>query len=74
MTPPQAAQPAVDVPIRLGVLTVSDRAAGGVYADASGPEIERCMAGFAASSIGARWKLETAKSAIVPDEADATAA
>ena len=64
-------QPAADVQIRLGVLTVSDRASAGVYSDASGPEIERCMADFAASAVGARWRLETADRAIVPDEAEA---
>lgn len=35
---------------RLGVLTVSDRAAAGVYADATGPAVEQVLAGHCAST------------------------
>jgi len=56
------------VEIRLGVLTVSDRAARGEYADLSGPEIEKCMTDFAASPAGSAWRLSVARRAVVPDE------
>ena len=66
---PVIAQPAATVTIRLGILTVSDRASQGTYPDLSGPEIESCMQGFAASAPGARWQLSTTRNAVVPDEA-----
>ena len=43
--------PSAPVAVRLGVLTVSDRASKGEYADLSGPEIE-VMNGFAATPAG----------------------
>ena len=67
------APPSAPVSIRLGVLTVSDRAAAGVYADASGPEVERCMESFRASPAGSGWSLSIARRAIVPDEHESIA-
>lgn len=46
--------------MRIGRLTASDRAASGVYDDASGPAIEQALAVF---FPGAEWR-----SCIVPDE------
>ncbi|CAD7701276.1 unnamed protein product [Ostreobium quekettii] len=46
---------------RLGVLTVSDRASAGVYADESGPAI----LGFFDEAVASRWEAEYV---IVPDE------
>ena len=71
---PMIAQPAATVTISLGILTVSDRASQGAYPDLSGPEIESCMQGFAASAAGARWQLSTTRKAVVPDEASHIAA
>ena len=63
--------PSAPVAVRLGVLTVSDRASKGEYADLSGPEIESAMNGFAATPAGlATWKpLEVTRRAVVADEA-----
>ena len=47
--------------MKIGRITISDRAAAGVYADLSGPEIEKVLSEFFGSEI----KFE---SAIVPDE------
>ena len=66
--PVVAAQPASTVAIRLGILTVSDRASRGEYADQSGPEVERCMTEFRASGA-ARWQLDVSRRAVVADEA-----
>lgn len=67
---PAVVPPSDPVAISLGVLTVSDRAAQGAYADLSGPEIVSSMEAFAASPAGARWQLSTARKAVVPDEAE----
>jgi molybdopterin adenylyltransferase len=48
-------------PARFGVLTVSDRASSGVYADESGPAILR----FFAEAVASPW---TAAARVVPDE------
>ena len=48
-------------PARFGVLTVSDRASGGVYEDLSGPAI----LGFFADAVASPWVAEYA---CVPDE------
>jgi molybdopterin adenylyltransferase len=61
-------QPDATIEIHLGVLTVSDRAHQGTYQDLSGPEVQRSMQAFAESAYGARWRLATARTAIVPDE------
>ena len=63
--------PTAPVEIRLGVLTVSDRASKGEYADLSGPEIESCMAGFAATPHGSQWRLDVCQRQVVADETDA---
>ena len=47
--------------MKIGRITISDRASAGVYADLSGPEIEKVLGEFFGSGI----KFE---SAIVPDE------
>jgi molybdopterin adenylyltransferase len=64
---PELARP---VEIRLGVLTVSDRAHQGVYADLSGPEVTKCMRDFAATRPGAAWRLTAVHTALVPDAVD----
>mmetsp|Transcript_13783 Transcript_13783/g.26743 ORF Transcript_13783/g.26743 Transcript_13783/m.26743 type:complete len:343 (-) Transcript_13783:71-1099(-) len=59
-----------EIPImRLGVLTVSDRASQGVYEDLSGPEVEKCVSLFANT-----YKLikivDSPSKLLVPDEAE----
>jgi molybdopterin adenylyltransferase len=49
--------------MKIGRLTISDRASAGIYEDRSGPEIENALREF----LGGAAKFE---SAIVPDEAD----
>ena len=71
---PTVVPPSAPVAISLGVLTVSDRASQGTYADLSGPEIVSSMEAFAASPAGARWQLSVARKAVVPDEAEHIAA
>ena len=53
--------------MKIGRLTVSDRASAGVYADRSGPEIENVLREF----LGGDVKFE---SLIVPDEVEAISA
>ena len=48
--------------MKIGRLTVSDRASAGIYADRSGPEIENVLREF----LGSDAQFE---SLIVPDEA-----
>jgi molybdopterin adenylyltransferase len=48
-------------PVRIGILTVSDRASQGVYADLGGPAIRACLTEF----LTCPWE---AVAAIVPDE------
>ena len=63
----QLAQPDAEVEIRLGRLTVSDRAYHGVYEDVSGAEILRCMHAYALSA-GVRWRLVDTQDEIVRDD------
>ena len=49
--------------MKIGRITVSDRASAGIYEDRSGPEIENILGGF----FGGAAEFE---SAIVPDETD----
>ncbi|HEY5233439.1 MAG TPA: molybdenum cofactor synthesis domain-containing protein, partial [Verrucomicrobiae bacterium] len=49
--------------MKIGRLTVSDRASAGIYEDRSGPEIEKVLGEF----FGGEIKFE---SAIVPDEVE----
>ena len=63
--------PAAPVAIRLGILTVSDRASEGVYANLSGPEIANAMQAFAGSPAGAGWRLTVVHAVCVPDDVDA---
>lgn len=66
---PMPAPPSADeIDIRLGVLTVSDRAAQGAYADISGPEVVRAMQEFAATPHGKGWRLTVTRHAVVADE------
>mmetsp|Transcript_3699 Transcript_3699/g.7930 ORF Transcript_3699/g.7930 Transcript_3699/m.7930 type:complete len:323 (-) Transcript_3699:449-1417(-) len=60
--------PAVQVEVRVGILTVSDRAAAGVYGDASGPEVKRCLEIYAATEGAACWTLLLGATALVADE------
>jgi molybdopterin adenylyltransferase len=53
--------------MKIGRLTVSDRASRGVYADASGPEIERVLGNYFGADV--EWVAE-----LVPDEAGLIAA
>jgi hypothetical protein len=57
--------------IRTGLLTISDRASQGVYADESGPEMARLLG---VMSADADWPLtiNVVSSAIVPDDAGGT--
>lgn len=52
---------------RVGVLTVSDRAFAGTYADESGPMIERVVREYASTS-GA-FEISSVSTALVPDDA-----
>ena len=61
---------AVHVDVCVGVLTVSDRAAAGVYGDLSGPEVRRCLEEYAAGAGAASWKLQLGCAAVVPDDKD----
>jgi molybdenum cofactor synthesis domain-containing protein len=61
--------PPSDFVVRLGVLTASDRAAAGTYADESGPAIIAALRAHG-ERTGA-WRVETARTAVVPDERDA---
>ncbi len=70
-SPPPPPPLAAPVAIRLGILTVSDRASEGAYADVSGPEIASTMQAFAASPAGAGWQLAVTRTACVADEVDA---
>jgi len=54
-------------PLRVRVITVSDRASRGVYEDRSGPRVEHHLDEFFA---GKRWHLEVERT-VLPDEADA---
>ena len=49
--------------MKIGRITISDRASAGVYADRSGPEIENVLREFLGSAV-------MFESAIVPDEID----
>jgi molybdopterin adenylyltransferase len=49
--------------MKIGRITISDRASAGIYEDLSGPEIENALRDF----FGGKVKFE---SAIVPDETD----
>jgi molybdopterin adenylyltransferase len=53
--------------MKIGRVTISDRAVAGVYEDRSGPEIENCLREF----LGGEVAFE---SAIVPDETELIAA
>ena len=53
--------------MKIGRLTISDRASAGIYADRSGPEIENALREF----LGAEANFE---SLIVPDEVEAISA
>ena len=62
---------ATPVVIRLGVLTVSDRASAGVYEDLGGPEVLRAVEEFLASGAAGGVTLEVVRRATVPDESEA---
>jgi len=70
-TAPLVVPPVGPVDIRLGILTVSDRASKGAYEDLSGPAIADAMRAFAGTPSGARWRLEVARSACVEDDVGA---
>jgi molybdopterin adenylyltransferase len=53
--------------MKIGRLTISDRASAGIYADRSGPEIENVLREF----LGGEAVFE---SLIVPDEVEAISA
>ncbi|KAJ1623580.1 hypothetical protein T492DRAFT_291825 [Pavlovales sp. CCMP2436] len=66
LTGPGAPLAPSDFTITLGVLTASDRASAGLYADESGPEVVRVLEAFGQATGG--WKVEVRQTAIVPDE------
>jgi molybdopterin adenylyltransferase len=55
-----------DGPLRIGVVTVSDRAASGTYADEGGPAVRR----YLEEAIAGAW---TCVARLVPDERDVVA-
>ena len=59
--------------VRVGVLTCSDRAAAGTYADESGPLVERAVCEYAAAS-GALVIAETSRVVVADDVDDIEAA
>lgn len=66
---PATSSPLAPVAVRLGVLTVSDRAHAGVYEDKSGPEVRACVEAFVAATQGRLWTLaDGVVAAVVPDE------
>lgn len=67
MTDPMPHQHAPAGPVRIGILTVSDRAAAGVYEDRGGPAIRA----FLESAIDGPWEPCVR---VVPDERDRIAA
>jgi len=71
MPPMEFKPPTGPVAIRLGVLTVSDRAAAGVYDDLGGPEVVRSLEEFVASGVAKGCTLEVICRATVPDESAA---
>ncbi|MBI5209018.1 MAG: molybdenum cofactor synthesis protein [Elusimicrobia bacterium] len=58
-------------PLRIGIITLSDRASRGEYEDLSGPRVEELLAGFFA---GKRWHPEFGRSIIPDDKAALSAA
>ena len=64
LLPPPVAQ----VDVRVGVLTVSDRASSGVYADESGPLIGQVLEEFAQSDLGRCWRLHVGARQVVADD------
>lgn len=56
--------------LSVAVLTVSDRAAAGVYADVSGAEVQRCLREYAAGAAAGSWRLRISRTEVVPDEAE----
>eukprot|EP01061_Rhynchopus_euleeides_P007179 TRINITY_DN16159_c1_g1_i1.p1 TRINITY_DN16159_c1_g1~~TRINITY_DN16159_c1_g1_i1.p1 ORF type:complete len:328 (+),score=91.13 TRINITY_DN16159_c1_g1_i1:48-986(+) len=54
-------------PMRLAILTVSDRASQGVYEDESGPEIQKTVSAYAAATNA--YSVEVVASSVVPDDA-----
>jgi len=61
-------QPAQCVAVRVGVLTVSDRASAGLYADLAGPEVCRCLEEFARGAGRNSWSLQFEAKSVVPDD------
>uniref|UniRef100_A0A7S1J929 molybdopterin molybdotransferase n=1 Tax=Eutreptiella gymnastica TaxID=73025 RepID=A0A7S1J929_9EUGL len=56
------------VDVQLGVLTVSDRASQGEYADLSGPQIQTQLKDFASQFPLGTWRLAVSRTGVVPDE------
>lgn len=54
------------IPMRVGILTVSDRASQGVYKDEGGPEIAKILANMSSSD----WQIdaEVVSTTVVPDD------
>jgi len=57
------------VDLKLGILTISDRAYNGVYKDDSGPEIQKCVDLYCKLGLG-DLKLKAIVMKVVPDEID----
>lgn len=66
--------PLPPVSVRLGVLTVSDRASRGEYADLSGPEVRDGVHAFAARSGGRLALARDTDIVVVPDDFEQIAA
>lgn len=59
-------------PMRVAILTISDRASAGQYADESGPELARLVLALPTLLLQYPWPcgVEVVQTAIVPDEID----
>ena len=68
--PPRVEPPSAPVAIRLGILTVSDRASAGVYEDLGGPEVAAAVERFVASGAAPGCTLGAVVRATVADESD----
>uniref|UniRef100_A0A7S4B4J0 molybdopterin molybdotransferase n=1 Tax=Chrysotila carterae TaxID=13221 RepID=A0A7S4B4J0_CHRCT len=56
------------VGLTVGILTVSDRAAAGIYSDLSGPEVRQALEAFSTGLGAASWDLTISRSCTVADD------
>uniref|UniRef100_A0A7S4B4C9 molybdopterin molybdotransferase n=1 Tax=Chrysotila carterae TaxID=13221 RepID=A0A7S4B4C9_CHRCT len=65
---PLLKQPDQRVGLTVGILTVSDRAAAGIYSDLSGPEVRQALEAFSTGLGAASWDLTISRSCTVADD------